>query len=727
MKLITHIEYHTVWGQELFLRAGDKVYPMKYAPGDIWVAEISGLHRDRIFEYRYEVHQGGVCTRTEWLPHRVMMQGGDPSESMPEILSGDGRILSAGKTAVEVRDFWSVVPSCLPLHSAPFAEGVFHVRNSRENGALQIGWKAAGTAVPVFSLRSERSFGVGEFSDLKLLVDWAVKTGQKVIQLLPVNDTTMSWTWADSYPYNANSSFALHPQFLHLPAAGVGEDEDYMRLREELNALPELDYERVNLAKRRLLRKAFEKSGKEALMTEAFKAFFNENQGWLLPYAVYSVLRDRFGTADFTKWETFAEYDNDAVRSFASDNQQETAYWYFVQYHLHVQLLEARNYAHSKGVIFKGDLPIGVSRTSVDAWVDAKLFNMDSQAGAPPDAFSEDGQVWGFPTYNWEEMSKDGYAWWKSRLGNMSRYFDAFRIDHILGFFRIWEIPLDAVSGLLGHFNPALPYRTAELESMGFRIKGCTGKSRGKDVLFVPDPKKRGYWHPRIAAQNTSVYSGLPEDMKKTFDSLHEDFFYRRHNGFWKESAMKKLPSLLTATGMLACGEDLGMIPGCVPDVMSEYQILSLEIQRMSKKFGERFADPVAYPYYSVCTTSTHDMNPMRAWWEEDRDVTGHFWKEVLGYPGEAPVHCEPWICRRIIEMNLESPSMLAILPLQDWLSTDGELRLDDPFKERINIPARPRHYWRYRMHLTLENLLQQDRFNALIMEMVSASGRDSL
>lgn len=724
MKLITHIEYHTVWGQELFLRAGDKVYPMKYTPGDIWVVEIPGLRRGRIFEYRYEVHQGGLCTRTEWLPHRVMMQGGDPSESMLEILSGDGRILSEGKNAVEVRDFWSVVPSSLPLHSAPFAEGVFHVRNSRENGTLQIGWKAAGTAVPVFSLRSERSFGVGEFRDLKLLVDWAVKTGQKVIQLLPVNDTTMSWTWADSYPYNANSSFALHPQFLHLPAAGVDEDEEYLRLRKELNALPELDYERVNLEKHRLLRKAFEKSGKETLTAEAFKAFFNENQGWLLPYAVYSVLRDRFGTADFTRWERFAEYDNDAVRSFASDNQHETAYWYFVQYHLHVQLLEARNYAHSKGVIFKGDLPIGVSRTSVDAWTNARLFNMDSQAGAPPDAFSEDGQVWGFPTYNWEEMSKDGYAWWKSRLGNMSRYFDAFRIDHILGFFRIWEIPLDAVSGLLGHFNPAMPYRTAELESMGFRMKVCTGKSRGKDVLFVPDPKKRGYWHPRIAAQNTSVYSGLPEDMKKTFDSLHEDFFYRRHNGFWKESAMKKLPSLLTATGMLACGEDLGMIPGCVPDVMSEYQILSLEIQRMSKKFGERFADPAAYPYYSVCTTSTHDMNPLRAWWEEDRDVTEHFWKEVLGYPGEAPVHCEPWICRRIIEMNLESPSMLVILPLQDWLSTDGELRLDDPFKERINIPARPRHYWRYRMHQTLECLLRQDRFNAGIMEMVSASGR---
>ena len=125
MKLITHIEYHTVWGQELFLRAGDKVYPMKYTPGDIWMAEISGLRRGRIFEYRYEVHQDGVCTRTEWLPHRVMMQGGDPSESMLEILSGDGRILSEGKNAVEVRDFWSVVPSpCIfPEVGAQFRGG----------------------------------------------------------------------------------------------------------------------------------------------------------------------------------------------------------------------------------------------------------------------------------------------------------------------------------------------------------------------------------------------------------------------------------------------------------------------------------------------------------------------------------------------------------------------------------------------------------------------------
>ena len=714
MKLITHIEYHTVWGQELYLRTGDKVYPMKYTPGDVWVAEIGGLKAGQTVDYRYEVHEGGVCVRTEWLSHRFT--------------AGAGPVrMSSGKGAAEVRDSWSDVPEELPFRSAPFAEGVFRPESGRV-------WKAAGTAVPVFSLRTEHSFGVGEFSDLKLLVDWAVKTGQKVIQLLPVNDTTMTWSRADSYPYNANSSFALHPQFIHLPSAGVPEDEEYIKLREELDALPELDYERVNREKHRFLRKAFARTGRSVMSTAAYKDFYRKNESWLLPYAVFCVLRDEYGTADFSCWKSckdgesghkdYSAYDAAESVRYAAAHKEDTGYWCFVQYHLHIQLLEARDYAHSKGVIFKGDLPIGVSRTSVDAWVDTGLFNMDSCAGAPPDAFSADGQNWGFPTYNWDEMSKDDYAWWKARLGRMAQYFDAFRIDHILGFFRIWEIPADASSGLMGHFSPALPYSSAEIAAKGFDICRCAGRKRGGNVLFIPDPRRRGYWHPCISAKSTPVYAALDAERRSVFDSLYEDFFYSRHNRFWKESAMRKLPALLSATGMLACGEDLGMIPACVPEIMSEYQILTLEVQRMPKKIGERFASPADYPYYSVCTTSTHDTSTLRAWWEEDREQTEHYWREMLGEEGDAPDTCSPGICRRIVREHLQSPSMLAILPLQDWLSVDGNLRLADPAAERINIPSDPHHYWRYRMHLPIETLLLQDRFNADIREMVSASGR---
>ena len=850
MKLITHIEYHTVWGETLALRVRGKSYPMEYTPGDIWVARIGRLHPGQRLEYRYEVYQDGVCTRTEWFSHCVqlpscnapvsvpavqslekahhLIASGTVSDdvtdsvsagqthrpalhailpeavsrnaTVPEILSGGGEILSVGKDVIEIRDFWSDVPAGLPLHSAPFAEGIFRddgcispeggclsseggcpvgksfgigkcgitdnlgsygetglYGNEEEAGSYGNGspeaasvrrgvWKAAGTAIPVFSLRSENGFGVGEFNDLKLLVDWAAATGQKVIQLLPVNDTTMTWTWRDSYPYNACSSFALHPQFIHLPSAGVVEDDEYYRLQKELNSLPELDYERVNREKHRFLRMAFEKSGRKTLQTETFKSYVRENSEWLLPYAVYCVLRDRFGTADFTRWRIgghrpgsgtadcpaaasdYSVYDRETVMSFAAEHREDVEYWYFVQYHLHMQLLESRNYAHSKGVIFKGDLPIGVSRNSADAWMDRDLFNMDSCAGAPPDAFSTEGQNWGFPTYNWDVMEKDGFAWWKARLGNMSRYFDAFRIDHILGFFRIWEIPLTAKSGLAGHFSPALPYSSKELADLGFDMKCrqfpkvCPDRSPG--ALFIPDPHHRDRWHPCIAARSSAAYAALAPDCRHVFDSLYEDFFYHRHNRFWKESAMRKLPALLSATGMLACGEDLGMIPACVPEIMREYQILSLEIQRMPKKFGERFADPAEYPYYSVCTTSTHDTSTLRAWWEEDREMTRLFWHDMLGEEGDAPDSCTPQICRRIIRMHLDSPSMFSIFPLQDWLSIDGALRLADPSEERINIPSDPHHYWRYRMHLTLESLLRQDGFNSVLREMILSSGR---
>ena len=779
MKLITHIEYHTAWGQGLFMRMGGSLLPLEYGAGDIWTASIDRLKPGQTIEYRYEVHQDGYCIRTEWESHVLTLPVAGKS---PAGRKGDRpvEVLSFSRTRVEIRDGWHDVPAGLPFRSAPFRDGVFNAESGRT-------WKAAGTAVPVFSLRSEKSFGVGEFNDLKALVDWASLTGQKVIQILPVNDTTMTGTWVDTYPYKANSSFALHPQFIHLPAAGVEEDGEYIRIREELNALPEEDYERVNNEKHRLLRKAFAKTGRKVLSSAGYRRFAEENSSWLRPYAVFCVLRDEFGTADFTLWKgadaDFSVYDAKVAEEYAAAHRKDVDYYCFVQYHLHVQLLEARDYARSRGVMFKGDLPIGVGRTSADAWVDRRLFNMDSQAGAPPDAFSTEGQNWEFPTYNWDEMAKDGYTWWKSRMAKMAQYFDAFRIDHVLGFFRIWEIPRTAVHGLLGHFNPALPYSSEELANFGFDMssgkysepymddflidgvfgplasavrKKCIRNCRLRpeystqkkvaamfpgddpdstlirnglmhiidDVLFVEDPRRKGWWHPRIAAQYTYRYSHLDEYRRRAFDRLYDDFFYHRHNAFWKESAMKKLPTLLTSTGMLACGEDLGMIPACVPEIMHEYQILSLEIQRMPKNPAETFADPAHYPYYSVCTTSTHDMSPLRAWWEEDRAVTARFWHEVIGGQGDAPWFCEPWICRRIVEKHLASPSMLAVLPLQDWLSMDGELRFEDPAKERINVPAVPHYYWRYRMHLTLETLLSCREFNDNVREMIASSGR---
>ena len=580
-------------------------------------------------------------------------------------------------------------------------------------------WKGAGTAIPVFSIRTEDDFGVGEFYDLKKMVDWAASTGQVMIQLLPINDTTMFGTWEDSYPYNPNSTFALHPQYLHLPAAGVKVDEEYTALQQELNALPKFDYEKVNHIKIALLRKAFAKTFRKLSASDAYQSFIEKNGSWLFPYAAFCVLRDLNGTPDFSKWKNYSKYNKKKVTAFCQENKSEVDFWCFVQYHLDKQLSEVCAYAHSKGVVFKGDLPIGISRTSVDAWLYPSLFHMDSQAGAPPDAFAADGQNWGFPTYNWEKMAEDDYAWWKARLAKMSEYFDAFRIDHILGFFRIWEIPLKHWSGLEGYFNPALPYPASDLEACGFDVTD--------NGLFLEDPRKSGCYHFKIGSRKSESYKLMDEAVRSTFDALYEEFFYHRNNEFWKEEAMRKLPALLDSTGMLACGEDLGMIPATVPQVMSDLRILSLEIQRMPKGYGQEFADPAWYPYLSVCTTSTHDMNPIRAWWEEDRLVTESFYHNVLGGKSETPLTCEPEICRQILELHLNSPAMLTVLPLQDWLSMDGELRMDDPHEERINIPANPRHYWRYRMHLTIEQLIKAKEFNAVISEMIAKGGRGDL
>lgn len=592
-------------------------------------------------------------------------------------------------------------------------------------------WKGAGTAIPVFSLRSEKSFGVGEFYDLKLLVDWAVKTGQNIIQILPVNDTTCNGSWRESYPYKANSIFALHPQYISLKAVGRLKDAKEQRRFEkagrELNALPTVDYEQVNALKHEYLRKIYEEQGAATLASKEYKEFFEKNGSWLRPYAVYSVLRDKYKTVDFAKWGKYSTADDKKIDSFIARNAESVGYWFFVQYHLDRQLREARNYARTRGVILKGDIPIGINPTSVDAWSSPELFRMDSSAGAPPDDFAVLGQNWGFPTYDWERMAADGYAWWRARFVKMSDFFDAYRIDHILGFFRIWEIPRKAVNALLGHFNPALPLSAEEIEAAGFAFDPARHTAPVEltdDVLFVADRERSDRWHPRISAHSTACYKALSESDREAYDRIYEDFFFRRHNYFWREGAMSKLLPLRESTRMLVCGEDLGMIPACVPDVMGELQILSLEIERMPKEFGAEFGEPGRYPYLSVCSPSTHDMAPMRLWWREEPQRAERYWSAVLGCEGEPPADCPPEVCEQMLRRQLEAGSVLTIVPLQEWLAIDGSLRRDDPAAERINVPANSDQYWRYRMHLTLEQLLAARGFNRRLREMITANNR---
>ena len=597
-------------------------------------------------------------------------------------------------------------------------------------------WRGAGVAIPVFALRSRRGWGCGDFYDLQAMADWAARVGMSIIQVLPVNDTTSSGTWRDSYPYNAVSSFALHPIYIN-PYEVIKVCNRYAtpavrkQMKEvlevcakrgaKINALPAVDYEATAQLKERFLRKIYALCGATVLASRTFQQFFKQSREWLLPYAVFCTLRDKH-SADKALWGDLSTYDASLAEQYATREAKSVGYYYFAQYLLDRQLAQARDYAHLKGVTLKGDIPIGVSPTSVDVWCAPHLYNLSASAGAPPDAFAEEGQNWGFPTYNWARMREDGYAWWCARLRKMARYFDAYRIDHILGFFRIWEVPRSMKSAILGYFNPSKPYTEQEIASFGFEFDAeqhTSNAENPKDVLFVRYPYAEGYT-PRIEGYKTEMYAALGEAQQAAYMRLHEDFYYHRHNDFWRENAMRRLPALMQATDMLTCGEDLGMIPACVPDVMASESILALEIERMPKQMGVAFGDTRRYPYLSVAATSTHDMSTIRGWWQEDKALTQLYWQDVLHNAGTAPAECSGETAHRIIEREMLSNSMLAILPLQDWLAIDEALRFADANAERINIPADPNHYWRWRMHLPLEQLLTEEEFNARVKELVA-------
>jgi 4-alpha-glucanotransferase len=659
-------------------------------------------------------------------------------------------------------------------------------------------WKGAGVAIPVFSLRSESSFGVGEFADLMPLADWCKRAGLKLIQLLPVNDTTAFHSWLDSYPYSAISAFALHPVYVNLGRVAANRNrallDELEEERKRLNSLPELDYVAVIRAKRGLLRQLYKLQKDETFESQDYQRFFGQNKHWLEPYAAFCYFRDKYATSDFKQWPAHQTFQREEVAALAAEDSEARdglALNYFIQFHLHKQLEEATRYARANGIIVKGDIAIGVSRCGADAWQKPELYHLDVQAGAPPDAFAAKGQNWGFPTYDWDRMRQDGFAWWKQRFGQMSCYFDAFRIDHILGFFRIWSIPGHAVEGIMGWFVRALPVYAGEFASRGIwfdrtrftqpfiteqvlqDIFGAEREMVGRQflqadrsgghslkpefatqrqveshfaglkdternqrlkqglfdlisnvLLFEVEGSEGQQFHFRFGIEDTSSFTNLDPHTQARLRELYVDYFYRRQDGFWMKEGLSRLPALKRATNMLVCGEDLGMVPACVPVAMKRLGLLSLEVQRMPKEAGREFSRPQDAPYLSVVTPSTHDMSTIRGWWEEDRQITQKFYNRELGLPGDAPRHCEGRINRAIVLQHLASPAMWSIFQLQDLLGMDEDLRRENPGEERINVPSSSKHHWRFRMHLSLEALIGAQAFNDQLMALILQNGR---
>ena len=613
----------------------------------------------------------------------------------------------------------------------PLSDGEVRVLSGEALRLQEKAWRAAGVCVPVFSLRSEESCGVGDFGDLYQFVDWAAEAGFRVIQLLPVNDTTNSRRWGDSYPYNIMSAFDLHPHYIDLRQLGPLSDKQRMtafhRQQRELNSLSYSDYEAVDRVK-----------------MEYVKAYCEE-------HAVKESLHD------------------------------------FVQQQLHRQLKRAADHARSKGIILMGDLPIGVSRDSRDVAEHPGFFHLDSYAGAPPDAFSARGQNWGFPTYNWGDPELS--SWMERRMAWMEQYFDALRIDHVLGFFRIWEIPDEQLFATMGHFSPALPLTPGEIEYMGLpfrrdfltrpfindrtvdRIFGIHAayvrenflvrKAYGlydlreevatqravsrrfeglgdenslwirdglyrlvSNVLFLEDPCQADMYHPRIMASHEPVFEALSSEEKDAYMRIYNNYFFQRHNMFWGSTGYGRLSRLQRSTHMLLCAEDLGMMPECVTPVLDSLRILTLEIQRMPKQTGLDFAHLEANPVRSLCTIATHDMAPLRLWWQENPEQAQRYFATMLQRQGRAPEQLPAHMAEEIIARHLYCPSMLCVLQLQDWLAMDGELRSKSLRDERINTPSDPANRWQWRMHLTIAQLLAAKKFNEKLRTMITRSKR---
>jgi 4-alpha-glucanotransferase len=371
----------------------------------------------------------------------------------------------------------------------------------------------------------------------------------------------------------------------------------------------------------------------------------------------------------------------------------------------------------------------------------------------------------------------------------MQQFFDAFRIDHILGFFRIWSIPSDFKSGLMGIFSPALPYTADELKDKGFchdpkffsrpvetedtlnRMfeeyaeeakhelfrKMDDGLYRLKDeyfsrtavdkwvtanvrqmsaeriknnlsdilhnVLFVSVVDNE--YHPRIMLTETRRFAMLSPNDQNILRAIHDDFFYSRHNEFWKTKAMEHLEGMLKKCKMLVCGEDLGMIPASVPVVMQRMQILSLELQRMPKENWQRYGDCSHFPYLSVCATSSHDISSLRGWWEENYEESAYYYNNVLHLGGEAPKVANASIITPIVAQHLNSPSMLCINPIQDYAGLIDEMPHLLPFEERINEPSDPNRKWCYRIPFNLDDMeLHYQHLTHKVRNMLSEAGR---
>jgi len=625
-----------------------------------------------------------------------------------------------------------------------------------------------GVVVPLFSLRSKESIGIGEFLDLIPFAQWAKNCGLDLIQLLPVNDTG-----EESSPYSARTAFALNPVYIRLrEIAGAAEilGDEPEKQNENFAKQPRIPYVEVVRYKRKALRKIFDSQKQEILKNEQFKNFIEKNE-WLRPYAQFCSLKAMNDEASWKEWQK-----KDKIKS------SDILFQEWMQWIAEEQFLKAIEEINKFGVRLKGDIPILINEDSADVWHYPQFFSLDNRAGAPPDMFCYSGQNWAFPTYRWDNLEKENFSWWRKRVKHSEKFYHAYRIDHVLGFFRIWVVPEQEFTGILGHFVPSVPIYMNELcnagipretvlyltspnfgeEQLGNWFGACTEHvkqkyfeplqgSPGRYILrneyrservimaleeeqpikdellnvywnriFVPSSTDEVLW-PYWYWYNAPVLYTLPEHEINIIKEIMKNNEAKQEH-LWGENGRKLLSVLSKEADMLVCAEDLGAVPNCVPGILEDLGILALRVERWTREWkqeGSPYIPLDKYPRLSVCTTSNHDSSTILGLWNEhdfDRDF---YWKH-LRQSSRAPAVLSAEHVKIMVENMFTANSLLAILPLQDLMALSQKFIPENPEEDRVNIPGTiGTQNWSWRMPCLLEDLLAEGELNDEIAKLI--------
>jgi 4-alpha-glucanotransferase len=583
--------------------------------------------------------------------------------------------------------------------------------------------KRSGVLVPLFSVYSKNSIGIGDFSDLKLLVDWAKETGNSIIQLLPMNEVGSVFC-----PYDSLSAFALEPLYLSfddIPAAG---DKVFSSPIAQLKKKYPAGKSHVDYAFKKekiaFLREIF--AGEYGRVSADFQRFMDSQGYWLDDFVLFKAIKNFHHGAAWFDWRDEYKYrDRQAIQRFRMEHDQEIAFQKWLQWQAYLQFRAAKVYAAKKNILLKGDLPILVSRDSADVWQHAEFFMLEFAAGAPPDMYCAKGQRWGMPTNNWEQIRADGFKYICEKLKYAGNFYDILRIDHAVGLFRIWSIPYgDALEnqGLNGFFDPrdegcwgvqgrgileTMLSNTGMLlcaEDLGIIPRICIDTLRG---LGIPGNDVQRWvkdWDNRHDFLEPKEYRELSVAMLSTHDTTNWPAWWENEAGTVDEALF-----------MRKCKER---------GIDYEFVRRQLFDQKLSGhgrlrwKFGVDSADKLC----GVLGKRKDEVKDFVDLYLNTYQEKALLWKH-LGLTGAMREKCDSKIFEAALKVPLQSRAVFCINTIFDWLYLTDCLS-GDPYQYRINTPGTiSKSNWSLTIPVSLERLIK-DRINKKILTLVQSSGR---